>query len=93
NPLVNEVVIPLKLKDAFNASKPTQDGAALKYVTNPELPKLVEAVYGIDAPATPRNDLVSVFLTGVKGLNKAKGKVTPSEQLRLNMSTPVTAEP
>lgn len=93
NPLVNEVVIPLKLKDAFNASKPTQDGAALKYVTNPELPKLIEAVYGIDAPATPRNDLVSVFLTGVKGLNKAKGKVTPSEQLRLNMSTPVTAEP
>ena len=24
-PLVNEVVIPLKVKDAFNASKPTQD--------------------------------------------------------------------
>ncbi len=93
NPLVNEVVIPLKLKDGFNASKPTQDGAALKYVTNPELPKLIEAVYGIDAPKTPRNDLVSVFLTGVKGLNMAKGKVTPSEQLRLNMSTPVTAEP
>lgn len=92
-PLVNEVVIPLKLKDAFNASKPTQDGAALKYVTNPELPKLIESVYGIEAPATPRDDLVSVFLTGVKGLNKAKGKVTPSEQLRLNMSTPVTAEP
>lgn len=93
NPLVNEVVIPLKLKDAFNASKPTQDVAALKYVTNPELPKLVEAVYGIDAPKTPRNDLVSVFLTGVKGLNMPKGKVTPSEQLRLNMSIPVTAEP
>ena len=93
NPLVNEVVIPLKLKDGFNASKPTQDVGALKYVTNPELPKLVESVYGIDAPKTPRNDLVSVFLTGVKGLNKAKGKVTPSEQLRLNMSTPVTAEP
>jgi len=92
-PLVNEVVLPLKLKDAFNASKPTQDGAALRYVTNPELPELIEAVYGIEAPATPRDDLVSVFLTGVKGLNKAKGKVTPSEQLRLNMTTPVTAEP
>ena len=35
NPLVNEVVIPLKLKDAFNGLKPTGDGAALKYVTNP----------------------------------------------------------
>ncbi len=93
NPLVNEVVIPLKLKDGFNASKPTDDVAALKYVTNPELPKLIESVYGIEAPKTPRNDLVSVFLTGVEGLNKPKGKVTPSEQLRLNMSTPVTAEP
>ncbi len=93
NPLVNEVVIPLKLKDAFNGLKPTGDAAALKYVTNPELPKLIEAVYGIEAPKTPRNDLVSVFLTGVKGLNMPKGKITPSEQLRLNMSTPVTATP
>ncbi len=93
NPLVNEVVIPLKLKDAFNGLKPTGDAAALKYVTNPELPKLIEAVYGIKAPATPRKDLVSVFLTGVKGLNMPKGKITPSEQLRLNMSTPVTATP
>jgi hypothetical protein len=92
-PLVNEVVIPLKLKDGFNASKPTDDVGALKYVTNPELPKLIEGVYGIDAPKTPRNDLVSVFLTGVKGLNMPQGKITPSEQLRLNMSTPVTAQP
>ena len=93
NPLVNEVVLPLAVKDGFNASKPTADVAALKYVTNPELPKLIEAIYGIKAPATPRNDLVSVFLTGVKGLNMPKGKITPSEQLRLNMSTPVTAQP
>lgn len=93
HPLVNEVVLPLKLKDAFNASKPTQDVAALKYVTNPELPKLIEAVYDIDAPKTPRNDLVSVFLTGVEGLNMPKGKITPSEQLRLNMSIPVTKDP
>jgi len=91
-PLVNEVVLPLKVKDAFNASNPTQDGAALKYVTNPEVPRLIEAIYGIKAPETPRNDLVSVFLTGIKGLNKPKG-VTPSEQLRLNMRTPVTADP
>jgi len=93
NPLVNEVVLPIKLKDAFNASKPTQDVAALKYVTHPELPRLIEAIYGIEAPDTPRKDLVSVFLTGVEGLNMPKGKVTPSEQLRLNTSTPVTADP
>ncbi len=92
-PLVNEVVLPLKVKDAFNASKPTQDVAALKYVTHPELPRLIEAVYGIEAPATPRDDLVSVFLTGIEGLNMPEGTITPSEQLRLNMSTPVTENP
>ncbi len=92
-PLVNEVVLPLAVKDAFNASKPTDDVAALDYVTNPELPKLIEAIYGIPEPETPRNDLVSVFLTGVEGLNKPAGKITPSEQLRLNMSTPVSQDP
>ena len=34
---MNEVVIPVGLKDYFNASKPTQDGAALGLVQDPEL--------------------------------------------------------
>jgi hypothetical protein len=91
-PLVNEVVIPLKDKNRFNASQPSKDTQFLDYVTKPELPKLIEGVYGVDAPAEPRNDLVSVFLTGVEGLNQPAG-VTPSEQLRLNMTTPVTENP
>jgi Domain of unknown function (DUF4331) len=49
------------------------------------LARLIEAVYAILAPDTPRNDLVSVFLTGVDGLNMPDN-VVPSEQLRLNMS-------
>jgi hypothetical protein len=66
NPLVNEVVIPIRDKDEFNASQPVNDaGNFLDYVQNPIVPQLVEAVYGIDAPATPREDLVEVFLTGV----------------------------
>jgi hypothetical protein len=92
NPLVNEVVIPLKDKDNFNASQPRQDAQFASYVTDPELPHLMQAVYGIPAPATPRNDLVSVFLTGVSGLNQP-ANVRPSEELRLNMSTPVTGSP
>jgi hypothetical protein len=91
-PLVNEVVIPVGQKDQFNASKPRNDAQFLNRVTDPELPKLIEAVYGIKAPATPRNDLVSVFLTGVKGLNQPKN-VRPSEMLRLNTTTPVTPDP
>jgi len=85
NPLVNEVVIPAGKKDRWNASKPTDDAQFLPYVQDPEVARLIEAIYGIPAPATPRDDLVSVFLTGVDGLNQP-AHVVPSEELRLNMS-------
>lgn len=87
NPLVNEVVIGLKDKDAFNASEPKNDAQFLDYVTHPTLPAIIELLYGgagVKAPtAFPRNDLVAVFLTGVDGLNK-NGSV--GEMLRLNTS-------
>ncbi|MCM1974212.1 MULTISPECIES: DUF4331 domain-containing protein [Streptomyces] len=91
-PLVNEVVNPIKDKDKFNASAPWNDGQFLKNVTNPELPKLIEGIYKIPAPAEPRNDLVDVFLKGVEGLNQPPN-VRPSEQLRLNTSIEPTAKP
>ncbi|GAA0913646.1 DUF4331 domain-containing protein [Virgisporangium aurantiacum] len=112
NPLVNEVVVPANLKDAFNSIKPDQDAkiqAVVNRVTDPELARLIELLYGIKAPATPRNDLVEIFLTGIT--TKANGpiqadlnsqlnnmdvnpqKFVPSEQLRLNLSIPPTAQP
>ncbi len=91
-PLVNEVVIPLKDKDNWNASVPSKDAQFLEYVNDPELPHLMNAVYGFQVPDsqpnTPgiqRDDLISVFLTGLAGLNQP-ANVTPSEELRLNMS-------
>jgi len=88
-PLVNEVVIGLKDKDRFNHSKPKQDGQFADYVTNPTLPALVEVLFGsagAKAPTNfPRNDLVTVFLTGVPGLNQPSN-VKASEMLRLNTS-------
>jgi len=89
-PLVNELVIGLRDKDKFNASEPKNDGQFATYVTNPTLPVLINALFGVPAPATPRNDLVSVFLTGVPGLNMP-AHVTASEMLRLNTSIPVKA--
>ncbi|MFJ2111814.1 MULTISPECIES: DUF4331 domain-containing protein [unclassified Streptomyces] len=91
-PLVNEVVNPLKDKDKFNASKPENDADFLKNVTEPELPKLIELIYKIKAPAEPRDDLVSVFLTGVKDLNQPP-YVKPSEMLRLNTSIEPAKDP
>jgi Domain of unknown function (DUF4331) len=88
NPLVNEVVIGLKDKDKFNASKPSGDGQFLDYVTNPTLPALLGLVLtgdlaGLAPTNVPRTDLATVFLTGITGVNKP-ATVTPSEMLRLN---------
>lgn len=91
NPLVNEVVIPLAQKDRFNASHPIGDGQFLSFVTNPELATLLNLVHGVPVPPAPRNDLVAVFLTGVSGLNQPPN-VVPSEQMRLNVAIPPTAD-
>jgi hypothetical protein len=95
NPLVNEVVIPAQLKDAFNALAPEADAsvdAAVAKVLDPELSILLEAIYGLPAKETPRTDLQAIFLTGLAGLNQP-AEVTPSEQLRLNTSIAPTADP
>ncbi|MDI6105472.1 DUF4331 domain-containing protein [Actinoplanes sp. NEAU-A12] len=107
-PLVNEVVIPVGRKDEFNATAPHNDSRFLQFVTNPEVPRLVQGIYRIPAPATPRQDLVEVFLTGLCGacgpvavdLNSQRlnrdvnpAAFVPSEQLRLNMSIPPSAAP
>ncbi|GAA3686536.1 DUF4331 domain-containing protein [Nonomuraea antimicrobica] len=109
NPLVNEVVAPAGLKDAFNALDPSMDAdvkALVNRVTDPEVARLLQTVYGIKAPATPRTDLVEIFLTGLakrngpikadlnsQVLNKDAGKLRPSEMLRLNMSIPPAKDP
>jgi Domain of unknown function (DUF4331) len=93
-PLVNEVVIGLPDKDRFNSSKPKDDAQFADYVTNPTLPALLEIALNIPGTAPknlPRTDLVTTFLTGIAGVNQPKN-VVPSEMLRLNTSTPPTAE-
>jgi hypothetical protein len=85
-PLVNEVVIGIRDKDRFNASRPSGDGQFADYVTNPTLPALLEIALGLPgiAPTNlPRLDLVTTFLTGIPGVNKP-ANVVPSEMLRLN---------
>ena len=78
NPLVNEVVVPLALKDAFNGLAPVGDAgvqAVVDKVNDPILPHVIEAVYGIPAPATPRTDLFEIFLTGIAMNNGFNGPI------------------
>ena len=108
NPLVNEVVIPIALKDTFNSLRPDQDAATLAgldvapfategdipLVTDPILADLIEVLYpGVETPPDgSRTDLVSIFLTGIPELN-AQTDGVPAEMLRLNTSIAPTAEP
>ena len=97
-PLVNEVVVPVGAKDYFNGSRPKDDEQFLAKVQDPELPRLINAVYPTFFPNVPdsdpgtpgiqRADLIQVFLTGVPGLNMPEG-VEPAEMLRLNLDTPL----
>lgn len=101
NPLVNEVVIPLKLKDAFNGLSPKDDAVAAPFVLDPLLPKLLKAVFKIDIPAAPRNDLVAIFATGIKAgsvpgaptFNTFLSDGKPHEMMRLNVAIPPSANP
>ena len=86
-PLVNEAVIDLARKDAFNSLEPTGDSAALDRVLDPEVPKLLDLIFGVKSPPAPRQDLVTIFLTGIPGINQPPN-VRPSEMLRLNMGIP-----
>lgn len=85
-PLVNELVIGVKDKDKFSASRPRDDGQFATYVSNPTLPAILQSLFGVTAPCTPRQDLVRVFLTGIEGLNKP-ASVRGAEMMRLNMNT------
>ena len=99
NPLVNEVVIGLPDKDRFNASQPVNDVQEFgDYVLFPTLPPLVNTLFGVPVPPTPRTDLALAFVTGIPGLNKP-ANVNPEtlegagEMQRLNTSIPPNPNP
>jgi hypothetical protein len=105
SPLVNEVVIGITDKDKFNGSEPKNDVANFgAYVLYPALPQLVNALFSVPAPATPRTDLLAAFVTGIAtpvngvltnftkpAAIAADGSKGAGEMLRLNTAFPVAA--
>ena len=86
NPLVNEVVIPTQLKDAWNADTVREEAKYVRFYRTPILAAVINKLYpgAINAPERNRDDLVAVLLTGVPGLNNTGPK--QADMLRLNMS-------
>ncbi len=102
NPLFNEVMIPLGLKDKWNARQPVNDGDFVSHVQHPELAKLLPVLYpkvfpNLAALTAPRADIEAVFLTGIPkgvipGFQNYTGKVL-AEMLRLNVAIPPSQNP
>jgi Domain of unknown function (DUF4331) len=102
NPLFNEVIVPMSDKDHWNAVPPSDDAEFLKYVTHPELGRLLPVLYPgvfphLAAYTKPRNDLVAILLTGipagvVPGFQNFTGN-TPADLLRLNVAIPPSSTP
>src|SRR5215218_3637478 len=91
NPLINEVVIPTKLKDRWNRLSPDTDAQFVQYYRQPLLAAVINQLYGLGVPETNRDDLVSVLLTGVPGLNNTGQKL--ADMLRVNLSIAPAANP
>jgi len=105
SPLFNEVLIPMALKDTWNASKPVNEKTFLSFVQHPELARLLPGLYpgvfpkleALEAKKAPREDLVAILLTGlpagvVPGFQNNTGKVL-ADMLRLNVAVPPAASP
>ena len=74
SPLINEVVVPLGLKDAFNAISPFSDAdvaPVVAAVLDPEFPKIIRFALGafaginITLPPAPRMDIANIFVFGI----------------------------
>ncbi|MGI9068863.1 MAG: DUF4331 domain-containing protein [Pyrinomonadaceae bacterium] len=115
NPLINELLIPLGMKDRFNASLPGTDAQFLPFILDPEPGRLLgyagsppafDLYPSFNAPAPPRNDVATVFLTGIPTLNVQTNtssnpsvvaftgqpaNTVPQERLRINLAIPPTA--
>jgi hypothetical protein len=92
NPLVNEVIIPVRLKDRFNATVPADDAQYAEFVLAPELAAILNALFGVNAPESNRVDIVNAVLVGLDLLkNRQTGK--PVDTIKVNLGTPPTASP
>jgi hypothetical protein len=77
-------------------------------VNDPKPPHRIERIHNFEAPATPRKDIEALFMRGIGKDNGAKfgydlntpamnadadpSEIVPAEELRLNLTTPVTQD-
>lgn len=101
NPLVNEVLNPMSVKDKWNSLPPSGDSAFATYVDKPELAGLLPVLYPgafpkLAAYTKSRADLDAILLTGIPAAVLGGAFTTytgpvKADMLRLNLAVPPTA--
>jgi hypothetical protein len=100
-PLFNEAVIPVGLKDRWNAGTP-QDTIQFdaQFGGDPEITVAMNSIYKIKIPPQPktggpvRDDLAAIFLTGIPNLTKpSNANAQPAEEMRINLGVPPSGSP
>jgi hypothetical protein len=102
NPLFNEVIVPMGMKDLWNSLPPFEDKRFAQYVLQPELASLLPVLFPGVFPnlanySGARSDLAAILLTGlpsgiVPGFQNYTGKVQ-ADMLRLNVAIPPASSP
>src|SRR5262249_23215883 len=94
NPLFNELLIPLELKDRWSQSEPRNDSQFAAYALDPLLARVLNTIYGdtLPIPAPPRTDLLPLvqYMPPIAPPDTPRGPV--ADLLRLNTgihATPV----
>lgn len=104
NPLVNEVINPMSVKDKWNSLPPLGDSSYAQYVNKSELAGLLPALYpgafpnlqSFNQSNQPRTDLNAILLTGIPasvlgGAFTTYTGPTQADMLRLNLAVAPTA--
>ncbi len=94
NPLINEVIIPIGMKDKFNATSPANDAKNFgKFALNPEPARILNALFDLGIKETNRTDIVQALLTGLPGLTQIGKNPAAADTLKLNLGVAPAANP
>ncbi len=92
NPLINELLVGTGSKDFWSMSRPVDDAQFAASALDPLLARVVNAVFGINIPPPPRNDLLLLmqYLPPIAAPGTPPGPV--ADLLRLNTGIPPTPQ-
>jgi hypothetical protein len=92
NPLINEAVIPLRLKDKFNRTQPSDDLRNFgKYALAPFPAAALNQLFDLGIKQTNRTDIVQALLTGIPNVTQIGDDPAPADTLKINLGVPPTA--